>query len=79
MRLNGVVSGYPTFTNIPQVDGLSTEPRDQGVTQLDVRVLVCDYLGSHGTGLEHYMHGVLCVIGCITCLLYVLCACMLDK
>ena len=30
MRLNGVVSGYPTSTNIPRVDGLSTDPRGLG-------------------------------------------------
>ena len=28
--LNGVVSGYPTSTNSPRVDGLSTNPRDLG-------------------------------------------------
>ena len=26
MGVNGVVSGYPTSTNIPWVDGLSTNP-----------------------------------------------------
>ena len=26
--LNGVVSGYPTSTNLPRVDGLSMDPRD---------------------------------------------------
>ena len=42
---------------------------------LDVRVGVYDYLGSHGTGLEHYMHCVLCVNGvnnmdcCVICVL----------
>ena len=25
-----MVSGYPTSTNLPQVDGLSTDPRDLG-------------------------------------------------
>ena len=25
-----MVSGYPTTTNIPQVDGLSTDPREMG-------------------------------------------------
>ena len=28
--LNGVVPGYPTSTNIPRVDGLSTDPREMG-------------------------------------------------
>ena len=28
--LNGVLSGYPTSTNIPGVDGLSTDPREMG-------------------------------------------------
>ena len=28
--LNGVVSGYPTTTNIQRVDGLSTDPREMG-------------------------------------------------
>ena len=28
--LNGVVSGYSTSTNLPRVDGLSTDPRDLG-------------------------------------------------
>ena len=27
-----IVSGYPTFTSIPRVDGLSTDPREWGVT-----------------------------------------------
>ena len=30
MGLNGVVLGYPTSTNILQVDGLSTDPREMG-------------------------------------------------
>ena len=30
MGLNGVVSGYSTSTNIPWVDGLSTDPREMG-------------------------------------------------
>ena len=30
MGLNGVVSGYPTSTNLPRVDGLSTDPWDLG-------------------------------------------------
>ena len=30
MGLKGVVSGYPTSTNLPRVDGLSTDPRDLG-------------------------------------------------
>ena len=30
-----MVSGYSTSTNIPQVDGLSTDPRDRGVTTAD--------------------------------------------
>ena len=29
-----MVSGYPTSTNIPQVDGLSTDPREWGVTEI---------------------------------------------
>ena len=29
-----MVSGYPTSTNIPQIDGLSTDPRDRGVTKI---------------------------------------------
>ena len=29
-----MVSGYPTSTNIPLVDELSTDPRDRGVTQI---------------------------------------------
>ena len=28
--LNGVVSGYPTSTNLPRVEGLSTDSRDLG-------------------------------------------------
>ena len=28
--LNGVVPGYPTSTNLPQVDKLSIDPRDLG-------------------------------------------------
>ena len=28
--LNGIVSGYPTSTNLSRVDGLSTDPRDLG-------------------------------------------------
>ena len=49
--LNGVVSGYPTFTNIPQVDGLSTDPREMGrhITILQfsfmkILVVCCSYL-----------------------------------
>ena len=38
MGLNGVVSGYPTSTNLPRVDGLSTDPKD---------------LGCHGMVSEH--------------------------
>ena len=30
IELNGVVSGYPTSTNLPRIDGLSTNPRDLG-------------------------------------------------
>ena len=30
MGLNGVVSGYPTSTNLPRVDELSTDPQDFG-------------------------------------------------
>ena len=32
MGLNGVVSGYPTSTNFPQVDGGQRDPREWGVT-----------------------------------------------
>ena len=30
MGVNGVVSSYPTSTNLPRVDGLSTNPRELG-------------------------------------------------
>ena len=32
--LNGVMSGYPTSTNLPRVDGLSMDPHDLGCHSL---------------------------------------------
>ena len=40
------MSGYPTSTNIPQVDGLSTDTPGLGASQLGIRAKVNDYLGS---------------------------------
>ena len=34
MELKGVVSGYPTSTNFPRVDGLLTDPWDLGCHKL---------------------------------------------
>ena len=45
------MSGYPTFTSIPQVDGLSTNPRGLGASHLGIRAKVNDYLGS-SVGVE---------------------------
>ena len=38
------------------LEGLGLRPWSKGVRTS----YVCDYLGNHGTGLEHYMHCVLC-------------------
>ena len=46
-----MVSGYPTSTIIPQVDGLLTRPPGFGASQLGIRVKVNDYLGS-SVGVE---------------------------
>ena len=43
--------GYPTFTSIPRVDGLSTRHPDFRASQLGIRVKVNDYLGS-SVGVE---------------------------
>ena len=45
-RFSWVMSSYPTSTNIPRVDGLSTRHPGFGASQLGIRVKVNDYLGS---------------------------------
>ena len=40
------MSGYPTSTNIPRVEGLSTRHPGFGASQLGIRAKVNDYLGS---------------------------------
>ena len=40
------MSGYPTFTSIPRVDGLSTDPRFWGVTPAFLELIQGDICGS---------------------------------
>ena len=42
-RFSRVVSGYPTSTNIPQVDGLLTDTPGLGASQLGIKAKVNDY------------------------------------
>ena len=46
-----MVSGYPTSTSIPQVDGLSMRHPGFGASQIGIRAKVNDYLGS-SVGVE---------------------------
>ena len=45
-RFSLVVSGYPTSTNIPRVNGLLMRHLGFGPLQLGIRAKVNDYLGS---------------------------------
>ena len=49
-----MVSGHHKSTGIPRVDGLSTGPPSFRASQLGIRALVNDYLGSSGVGIHKY-------------------------
>ena len=51
-----MVSGYPTSTNIPQVDGLSTDPRGSGRHNLNDKNHINEdttYLNDHDSVSNH--------------------------
>ena len=49
----GVVSSYPTSTNLPRVDELSTDPRVSGRHSLVLEPRCMNTYGSMGIGLGH--------------------------
>ena len=52
MGHSSVVSNHPKSIGIPRVDELSTGPPGFGTSQLGIRALVNDYLGSSGVGIQ---------------------------
>ena len=56
MGLNGVVSGYPTSTNLPWVDGLSTNPRDLGCHSMFLMFLVGDENNEKTNEINYIFH-----------------------
>ena len=56
MRLNGVVSGYPTSTNLPRVDRLSTNPQDLGRHSLVSEHRIFENLGLVGHEFRSCIH-----------------------